>query len=178
MIDAWCNWVREMNPSIIAGHNIYTYDFPYLNFVAKSNGTTLALGRDGSDIYIASKPSQFRIDGSRSQEYHKVRVYAREILDTMFLSVKFDIASKKYESYGLKSIIKAEGLEKTGRVMYDAGQIRFKYKDPTEWEKIKAYCEHDADDALSLYDLMSASVFYSTQCVPKSFQSMIESATG
>jgi len=178
MIDAWCNWVREVNPTIIAGHNIYTYDLPYLNFVAKSNGTTLALGRDGSDIYIANRPSQLRIDGSRSQEYHKVRIYARDVIDTMYLAIKYDVSTKKYESYGLKSIIKTEGLEKTDRVMYDAGQIRFNYKDSIEWEKIKAYCEHDADDALALYDLMSPSLFYMTQMVPKSFQSMLESATG
>lgn len=178
MIDDWCNWVRENDPSIICGHNIYTYDFPYLNFVAKASGTSLNLGRDDSDIYIANKPSQFRIDGSRSQEYHKVRIYGREVIDTMYLAVKYDVATKKYESYGLKSIIKTEGLEKTDRVMYDAGQIRFKYKDPIEWEKIKAYCEHDADDALALYDLMSPSLFYMTQMVPKSFQSMIETATG
>lgn len=178
MLDAWCDWVREVNPSFIIGHNIYTYDIPYLNHIAQMEGTELRLGRDGSAINIASNVSQFRIDGSRSQAYHKVRCYGREVIDTMFLAIKYDIASKKYESYGLKPIIKAEGLEKKDRTFYDASQIRFKYQDPTEWAKIKDYCKDDSDDSLALYDLMAPAFFYLTQSVPKSFQSMIESATG
>jgi DNA polymerase elongation subunit (family B) len=95
----------------------------------------------------------------------------------MFLAYKYDIG-RKYESYGLKKIIAQEKLEAEDRVFYDASQIRFKYKDPNEWKLIKEYCLHDADDALKLFDLMSPPFFYMTQSVPKSFQSMIESASG
>lgn len=178
MITDWCHWVREMNPSIICGHNIYTFDLPYINYVAQQNGLEMSLGRDGSEMTIGRKPSKFRVDGSREQEYHKVRIFGREIIDTMFLAIKYDVAAKKYERYALKSIIAQEGLEKEDRVMYDASQIRFNYKDPVEWAKIKAYCEHDADDSLALYDLMAPSLFYLTQSVPKTFQGMLESATG
>jgi DNA polymerase, archaea type len=178
MLVDWCDWVWRMNPSIILGHNIYTYDLPYLNHVAEMNGVSLNLGRNSSEIYINPKPSQFRVDGSRSQEYNRIRIYGRDVIDTMFLAIKYDTATKKYDSYGLKNIIKQEGLEKTDRVMYDAGQIRFQYQNPEEWPKIKAYCEHDADDSLALYDLMGAPFFYLTQSVPKTFQGIIESATG
>ncbi len=177
-LEAWCSWVREMNPSIICGHNIYTYDFPYLQHVAELNGTELNLGRDGSALNVAKKPSYFRIDGSRDQEYRKIRVYGREVVDTLFLAIKHDTATKKYDSYGLKAIIKVEGLEKENRVLYDASQIRHNYTIPEEWEKIKIYCEHDADDSLALYDLMAPAFFYLTNCVPKTFQAVIESATG
>ena len=96
----------------------------------------------------------------------------------MFLAIKYDVAAKKYDSYGLKSIIKVEGLEKQNRVMYDASKIRTNYTNPEEFKKIKEYCEHDADDSLALYDLMGASLFYLTQSVPKPYQVMLESATG
>lgn len=178
MIDDWCKWVREVNPALLVGHNVYTFDLPYLNYVAEQNDTTLTLGRNGSALTIAQRPSKFRVDGSRDQEYHKCRVYGREIIDTYFLAIKHDVAAKKYESYGLKSIIKTEGLEKEDRVHYDGSQIRFNYTNPTEWKKIKEYCEHDADDSLALYDLMAAPLFYSTQSCPKTFQAMLESATG
>lgn len=177
-LDDWCSWVREMNPSLICGHNIYTYDFPYLQHVAELNGTELNLGRDGSALTVGNKPSFFRIDGSRDQEYHKIRVYGREVVDTMFLAIKHDVAAKKYDSYGLKAIIKVEGLEKEDRVLYDASQIRHNYTNPDEWEKIKTYCEHDADDSLALYDLMAPALFYATTSIPKSFQAVVESATG
>lgn len=175
--DAWCEWVRDLDPSIIIGHNINVYDLPYMNFCAERAGTSLKLGRDNSEIQFSDYESKFRKDGSQSYPYHKVKIYGREIIDTFFLSIKYDI-SRKYNSYGLKSIIKEEGLEKENRQHYDASTIKDNYLNPIEWEKIKAYALDDADDALALYDLMIPSFFYFTQSVPKSFQSMIESATG
>lgn len=178
MLTDWSRWIRGIDPSIIAGHNIYTYDFPYLQFIADREGITLDLGRDGSALTIADRSSKFRIDGSRDQEYHKVRVYGREIVDTMFLAIRHDIVAKKYESYGLKAIIKQEGLEKNDRQHYDSSTIRFNYRNPDEWRKIKEYCIHDSDDALALYDLSGPASFYLTQSIPKSFQSVVESASG
>jgi DNA polymerase I len=178
MLQDWCAWIQTINPSIICGHNIYTFDLPYIQFVADKEGIELNLGRDGSALNISNSVSKFRIDGSRDQEYHKCRIYGRDIIDTMFLAIKHDVAAKKYESYGLKSIIKAEGLEKVDRQHYDSSQIRFKYKDPIEWAKIKDYCIHDSDDGLAVYDLCSPATFYLTQSVPKTFQQMVESATG
>jgi DNA polymerase elongation subunit (family B) len=178
MLTDWCNWTREIDPSIIVGHNIYTYDIPYLNYIANKEGIELNLGRDGSALTIARKPSKFRIDGSRDQEYSKVRAYGREIIDTMFLAIRHDIVAKKYESYGLKAIIKQEGLEKSDRVHYDSSKIRFNFRDPVEWNKIRDYCIHDSDDSLALYDLCAPASFYLTQSIPKSFQCVVESAPG
>ena len=177
LIDAWCKWVRTLNPAIIAGHNIYTYDLPYLNYIAQEQGTSLKLGRDESSLWFQDHESKFRKDGSQFLHYKKPHIYGRELVDTYFLSIKYDI-SRKYESYGLKSIIAQENLEIANRQHYDASKIRFNYKDPIEWEKIKKYAEFDADDVLSLWDLMGAPFFYMAQSVPKSFQMIIESASG
>lgn len=177
MFDAWCEWVREMNPSILIGHNIYMYDLPYINFCAERAGTQLNLGRDGSVIRFGNRPSKFRKDGSQFYEYMKCYIYGREIVDTMFLAYKYDVG-RKYESYRLKSIIAAEGLEVKDRQFYDADQIRYRYKDKSEWEKIKKYAEHDADDAVALFDLMIPAYFYLTPSIPKSFQLMMTSASG
>jgi DNA polymerase I len=178
MIDAWCDWVRENNPSVIIGHNIYTYDLPYLNFIASKYGTSLLLGRNASAIKFNARSSKFRKDQTQSLDYFRPHIYGRELVDTMFLSIKYDIVEKKYESYALKKIIAHEGLEVEDRQHYDAAKIRDNYTIPEEWEKIKKYALHDADDALALYDLMIPPYFYLTQSVPKSFQQMIESASG
>lgn len=177
MIKAWCKWVQEVNPAILCGHNIYGFDFPYLKYVAERNGDDLNLGRDGSKAKFSQYEAKFRVDGSRDLHYNKVNIYGREICDTMFLAYKYDIG-RKYQSYGLKSIIEVEKLEKKDRVFYDAGTIKDNYMIPEEMVKIKAYAEFDADDALSLYDLMVAPFFYMTQMFPKPFQLMIESASG
>jgi DNA polymerase elongation subunit (family B) len=177
MLEDWCLFVREQNPSIICGHNIYGFDLPFLQAVADREQTTLALGRDGSDLHFAHKDSQKRKDGSQSISYKKVRCYGRELIDTMFLAITYD-SGRKYESYGLKKIIEQEGIRFEGRVLYDAGLIKDNYLIESEWTKIKSYCIYDSDEALQLFDLMCPSLFYLANSVPKSFQSIIESATG
>lgn len=178
MLKAWCDWVREMNPSIILGHNILSFDLKYMQAIARSEDLFLNLGRDGSKLEFMHYESKFRKDQTQFLSYNKVKIFGREVIDTMFLAIKFDIAKKKYDSYGLKPIIKAEGLEDKDRVFYDASQIRHQYKNPIEWAKIKEYCITDADDSLKLYDLMAPSFFYFCQSVPKSWQGLVESATG
>lgn len=177
MFTDWCNWVRKMNPSILVGHNIYGFDLPYIKFCADKCGAKLKLGRDKSELEFDERINRYRKDGSQSYDYHNAHVYGREIVDTFFLAMKYDIG-RNYENYKLKTIIAHEGLEKPGRQFYDAGTIRDNYKKPKEWEKIKAYAIDDADDSLALYDLMIQSFFYSVQSIPKSIQNVINTASG
>lgn len=178
MIEDWCDWVRSVDPSIIAGHNIYGFDFPFLIHTAGLYKKRLKLGRNDSNIRVQPNESKYRVDGSRDLHYFKVQIFGREICDTMFLAYKYDAVERKYQSYGLKYIIAFEGLEKKDRTFYDAGEIRNTYKNPDEWVKIKKYAEEDGDDALTLFDLMVPPFFYVTQMIPKPFQLMIESASG
>lgn len=175
MLKAWCEWVREIDPSIMLGHNIYSYDLPYMNYVADQRGYKLILGRNDSPMEIDAWESKKRKDASMFLNYKKIHIYGREIIDTMFLAYGH---GRKYESYGLKPIIKEEGLQKEGRVFYDASKIRINYKNPVEFQKIKEYALFDADDSLALYDLMGPPRFYVTQSTARSYQHVIESATG
>ena len=174
LLEAWCDWVREINPSILLGHNIFGYDLGYIQFIADRDGFELHLGRDASTIKFNKYTSAYRIDGSRSMDYYSAQVYGREILDTMFLSYKSGV----FESYSLKSLIKELGLESKDRTFYDAGTIRDNYKNKDEWKKIKAYAIDDADDSLKLWDRFGAAQFYWSQKVSKTLQSIVESATG
>jgi DNA polymerase elongation subunit (family B) len=181
MIYAWCNYVRLHNPSILLGHNIFNFDLPYLRQKA---GGKLPLGRDESGAKFAKYTSQFRKDGSQSYDYKNVLVYGREIIDTFHLAIKYDTA-RRYDSYGLKSIIEHEGLEREGRQHWDFEKVSPKqifeaYENGDEplWESFKTYAEHDADDSLALFDLMAPSFFYYCQALPKTFQQVINSATG
>lgn len=178
MLLDFCSWVREKNPSIILGHNINSFDLPYMHYRAEQLNIELSLGRDKSSLRFDNYESKFRKDGSQFYHYNKSHIYGRNIVDTMFLSIRHDAAERKFESYGLKQIIKQLNLEKPGRVFYDASKIRDNYKIPEEWKKIKAYCIDDSDDALNLYDVVGPPAFYATQSIPKSFQAVTESATG
>lgn len=177
MLKAWCDWVREVNPDIILGHNIYGYDLPYLEFVANKFGNSLNLGRNDSAINFNRKSSEYRVDGNTSWSYNKAHIYGRQIIDTMFLSVKYDIG-REFPNWSLKPIVEHLGLQKEGRQFYDAGKIRDNWHDVAEREKIVQYAIDDSDDALNLYELMIPAYFYMCQSLPLPFEEMMQGATG
>lgn len=178
LIANWCYWVKESDPSIMCGHNIMSYDLPYLRHCYQDN---LDLGRDNSDAEFSEKESKVRKDGSQSYSYYNIRITGREIVDTFFLSMKYDIA-REFGSYGLKPIIKQLGLEKSDRSFVDASKIREYYErrkeKPEDWTRVKAYASEDSDDALKLFDLMIPASFYLCQSVPMSLQEIVNKATG
>ncbi len=178
MLKGFNKFVQFHNPSIILGHNILSFDLPYMKYIADKENVKLNLGRNGSEIVFDRYESKFRKDGSQSYSYNKAHIYGRNIIDTLFLSIKYDATERKFESYGLKQIIKQLGLEKKDRVYYDVSKIRNNYQIPEEWEKIKAYCVDDSDDGLMLFDKFAPPFFYMTNCIPRSFQAVVESATG
>lgn len=177
MIDDWCKWVREHNPTIMVAHNGFGYDLKYLNHVAKLYGTKLYLGRDGSEVTFSHYAKNYRYDGNSSWEYTDCRVFGRHVVDTAFLAVKYDIG-RNFPSWGLKPIIDHLGLVKEGRQFYDASKIRENWKNLVEREKIVEYCSDDGDDCLNLYELMVPSFFYMCQNIPKPFQLMLQGASG
>jgi DNA polymerase elongation subunit (family B) len=177
MIDAFCSFVRETNPSLIIGHNIIPYDLMYLNAIAKRVGTELALGRDGSEIHFNRNESKFRVDGTREIHYKNCSIYGREIVDTLFLAYKFDV-SKSIETYALKPMIKQLGFEKADRAYYDASKIRENFRDAKELELIKSYCRDDSDDPIKLWDHMGPLYFHLAPIIPKPFSELVLGASG
>lgn len=177
MLVDWCDFIWQKDPSILLGHNLFGHDLKILRFAAKKYGVQLRLGRDNSELRFDYRSSKKRKDGSQAYDFFNAHAYGREIIDTFFLALNYDIG-RNYESYGLKQIIKQEGLERVGRVYYDASKIIENYEDPIEWEKIKAYCVDDSDEALAVFDLMIAPFFYATQSIPRSLQHVINSASG
>lgn len=179
MLKDWSRWVVEKNPTVLCGHNIFSYDIPYMNYMYRSYyNTNLPIGWEGEEMQVDNYTRQFRKDGSMSFSYYEAHAFGRQIVDTMFLSIKYDNVAKKYNSYGLKSIIADEGLEKEDRTFYDASKIAKNWNDLEQRELIKKYADEDADDALKLYDLMIPSTFYLTQSLPMTLQHVVNTATG
>jgi DNA polymerase elongation subunit (family B) len=173
----WCKWVRECDPDIFLGHNIFSFDLPYIHRCANNLGIKLHLGRDASPLNPTRYPRKFRKDGSQFYEYINYTIFGREIIDTYFLSLKFDVA-RRYPNYKLKDIIKFEGLEKEDRQHWDFSNNKEPWNNPKDWAKFCKYAEDDADDALALYDLMMPQFFYYCQAMPVPLQEIINTATG
>lgn len=177
MFDAWCKWVREKDPSLMVGHNVYAYDLPYMHHCAKKAGTNLCIGRNGKDIMFEERESKYRRDAQQYYSYNKAHIYGRQIVDTFFLSMKYDF-KRAYPSYGLKAIIDHEGLQVKNRQFYNAATIKDNYTNGEQWELIKTYAKHDADDALALFDKMITAYFYLCPIIPEPISEIINTASG
>lgn len=177
MLRAWVKWVKKIDPSVMVTYNGWNFDLPYIMYCAWKHGVTLDLGRDGSELTFAKHESKFRQDQNRTIAYKEPRIFGREQVDLFFVTQKYDIG-KKFSNYRLKTVVKEAGLQKEGRQFYDAGLIFKKWDDKVEREKIKQYAIDDADDTMSVYDLVIDGFFYPSQNVPKTFQTMCMSASG
>lgn len=179
MLLDWSKWVREIDPSIVVGHNAFGHDLRCIQYAAERHKVKLKLGRDGSEMIVAKRASRFRKAGGQFYDYNSIKIFGREIIDTWFLAMKYDVAAGRYyENYKLKYIIKYEKLEKKERQHYDASLIKANYRDPVEWKKIKEYNKDDSDDALAYFDYAGPVYFYFTRIIPMSFQDIINRATG
>jgi DNA polymerase elongation subunit (family B) len=174
MVKAWCDWVRQVNPDVITGHNGFAHDFRILNLVTK-----LKLGRDGSDLVFDKKESKFRKDGQQQYKYFNARIHGRDIIDSFFMSIRFDIG-RKFPSYGLKAIEKHLNLQPEDRIEWDfeLNPVQKTMNDPELWKQFLKYAEADSDSPLKMIDLMLPTIFYFNQSVPKTLQQMGSEATG
>lgn len=179
MIQAFVDYVHYHNPSILLTYNGNGYDWPFLQCVADNVGVDLALGRDHSNIAFRHNPSEFRKDGSQSYTYKKVACYGRELIDGLFLAIRYDIG-RKYYSYALKKIMEQEGLLTEDReiIDFEKESISDLLSDQERWEKFKKYAIADTDDTLTLFDKHVTAQFYAAQNIAKPFQVITESATG
>jgi DNA polymerase elongation subunit (family B) len=179
MILDWCEWVRLTDPSVLIGHNIFGYDLPYLYSRAVRYNENLEIGRDGSAIRFDSKTSKKRKDGSQSYDYYNAHIDGREIIDSMFMAITYDVG-RKFPSYGLKRIEEYLELVDENRPKFD-----FSKNSVTEacgcddlWDQLCDYGIEDADSPIKMFDIMGPSFFYLNQSIPKTFQQMINEATG
>jgi len=180
MIQAWASWVIEKDPSILTGYNIYLFDIPYLLGIADKHKFEINLGRDNSAMQFENRrnPRKIRKDGSQEYDYQRPEVWGRDIVDMWIVTLKADQATKKYDSYALKSVIKVEGLEKEGRTHYDASKIKDDWHDLNKRRDICQYCIDDSEDPIKLFDLMATPFFLITAYIPKPFQIVTETNTG
>lgn len=160
MIEAFVACVRERDPDVIEGHNLYRFDLPYLAARAARYGVPLSLGRDGSPL--RSNPSRFILTG-REQFYHKHIVMGRHVMDTMLLAQLFDAFHAPVEGYGLKELARAYGVAPAERT-YVAGQdIRETWhRDPA---RLESYALDDVRETRAMASIFLQPLFVEAQSV-------------
>src|SRR5579875_442809 len=158
--------IRERDPDVIEGHNLFRFDLEYLESRAARYRLRLSLGRDGSPL--RARPSRIQI-AERTIAYRRYDAYGRSIVDTWFLAQHYDIASRQLEGFGLKELAQHFGIARRGRVYIEPTKVSAYFDHDTD--KLLAYALDDARETGTLAALMSPSYFVQAQIFPCSYQS-------
>jgi len=166
--------VRERDPDIIEGHNIYGFDLPYLACRAKLHGIRLALGRDGSEAAFGSQLNC--MIGYFARPYVPVHIEGRHVIDTMLAVQRFDVGRGELSSHGLKTVAKALGISQEDREVIPHNRIAHEWKHNPD--RVRKYALQDVRETRSLAALVCPPEFYLTQMVPDTYARTATSGTG
>ncbi len=174
ILERFAALVRQRDPDIIEGHNIYGFDLPFLTKRAEKVGARLGLGRDGSEPRYGSERN-FAIGGI-TRPFTPVTIYGRHVIDTYLAVQRFDWAKGALSSYGLKEVARAYGLAEEERVLVDRARITEIYRDDPDL--VREYATHDILETGRLAELVTATEFYQTQMVPDAYHTVAVSGSG
>ncbi len=168
MLAAFVEAVRERDPDVLEGHNLFRFDLPYLAARAKRLGVPLSIGRDGSAP--SARASRLQI-AERTIDYPKAEIAGRHVVDTWILAQIHDVSSRDLESFGLKDIVKQLGLASADRTYLDASRASWYFDH--EPEILKRYALDDAREVRALSALLSPPFFLQARMLPWSYQDVV-----
>lgn len=167
LIERFVARVRERDPDVIEGHNIFNFDLPYLQARASRHGLKLALGRDGSEP--DTRPGRF-VAGERTIAYTRFDIFGRHVVDTLFLVHAYDVTHRSLEGHGLKAAARHFGLVRPGRTYLDGAEISAVFRrDP---DMLMRYAQDDVRETEALSRLLSPSAFVQAQMAPLAYQNI------
>ena len=168
LITECCRLVRERDPDVIEGHNIFRFDLEYLEARARRHGVPLAWGRGGETL--RGFPARLQI-AERTIGYRRYQISGRHIVDTWILAQLYDVGARDLPSFGLKDIARRLGMAAPDRTYVDAADIpRLYARDP---ERLMRYALDDAVETLAISNLFSPPYFAQAQLLPYDYQSAV-----
>jgi DNA polymerase elongation subunit (family B) len=118
--------VRKRDPDVVAGHNLFKFDLPYIQTRAKRHRVPLALGRDGSAP--ESHASRFTA-AERTVAYVRTHLHGRQVVDTYLLALAYDVSHRALENHTLKTVAKHFGVAAPDRTYLDGRRIAAVFRD-------------------------------------------------
>ena len=155
------NVIREIDPDVIEGHNIYLFDFPYLLRRCERHGVPFNFGRDGSSP--RSFPSSMRF-AERTVDFPALDIAGRHVVDTYFLVLAFDVTKRDMPGYGLKAAARYFGFAPENRTYIEGNKITQVWQDNPS--RLLDYALDDVLETERLARHLSGSTFYLTQMLP------------
>ena len=160
--------LRERDPDVLEGHNIFRFDLEYLEARARRHRVPLAWGRDGS--VLRGYPSRMQV-AERAIGYRRYGVIGRHIVDTWILAQLYDVGARDLESYGLKDVARHFGVAAPDRTYLPPEDIpRIFVEDPA---RLMAYARDDVLETLAISAILSPPYFVQAQALPFDYQTTV-----
>ncbi len=161
--------VKERDPDVIEGHNLFRFDLPYLVARAKKAKAKLDWGR--SDGFLRSRPSRLQI-AEKTIDYPKFTVGGRHFVDTFLLAQFYDIGMRSLAGFERADVARHFDLCDSDQISALTGkELQRAYLDDSKQFWQRALCGVRETRALS--ELLSASYFIQAQIFPYNYQDVI-----
>jgi DNA polymerase elongation subunit (family B) len=161
--------IKERDPDVIEGHNLFRSDLPLLVARAKKAKTKLDWGR--SDGFLRSRPSRLQI-AEKTIDYPKFTVGGRHFVDTFLLAQFYDVGMRSLAGFERVDVARHFDLCENGDVSALNGkELQRAYLENSEQFRRRALCGVRETRALS--QLLSASYFIQAQIFPYNYQDVI-----
>ena len=168
MLERLGELLRERDPDVLEGHNLFNFDLPYLETRASRFGGRLAWGRDGSEV--RGRPSRFHA-AERTINYRRFDVHGRQVVDTLFLVQLYDVGTRELESFGLKAVARHLGVAPEDRTYVDRSELPGLHE--KDMDRLVAYGLDDVRETREISRVLGQSHFYQTQVFPLSHQNVV-----
>lgn len=160
--------IRDRDPDVIEGHNLFRSKLEYLEARARRHKVPMALGRDNSTI--RGRASRMQI-AERTIAYRRYVIYGRHVVDTWLLAQHYDIASRELEGFTLKELARHFGVARTDRAYIEPTHISRTFD--AEPDRVLTYALDEAREAGALAEALSPSHFIQAQIFPYAYQNVI-----
>jgi DNA polymerase elongation subunit (family B) len=161
--------IKERDPDVIEGHNLFRFDLAYLVARAKKLKTKLDWGRSGG--FLRSRPSRLQI-AEKTIDYPKFTIDGRHFVDTFLLAQFYDIGMRSLAGFERADVARHFDLCDSEETSALAGkELQRAYLSDSEMFRRRALCGIRETRALS--DLLSPSYFIQAQIFPYNYQDVI-----
>ncbi len=161
---AFNDLLRELDPDIVEGHNLFKFDLDYLRQRSKRHKVPCAWGRFGLNAEFRN--SKLRI-AERWIDFPRCDMPGRAVADTYLLVQQYDLTAREMTGYGLKDSAVYFGITPEsgeGRTYIDGSRIQDAFRENRE--QFLAYLADDLRETRGLADVLLPTYFEQARAFP------------
>ncbi|MDQ2919097.1 MAG: DNA polymerase II, partial [Verrucomicrobiota bacterium] len=161
--------LKERDPDVIEGHDLFRFDLPYLVARARKAKVKLDWGRSGG--FLRSRPSRLQI-AEKTIDYPKFAVDGRHFVDTFILAQLYDVGMRTLSGFERLDVAQHFGFCDSAEVSSLAGkELQREYLTSSERYRARALCA--VRETRAVAELLSPSYFIQAQIFPYNYQDVI-----